>query len=207
MRKRLLAVLLVVFMLSLVGCGEKGKSSKTTIIDEITLGETTADEVLKMWDEKNLIYSSKIVCSATSVVDEFLGYDSYYLIYHEGGDNIVDCVKIDILFHNDDEVKQGNNDITKYLEKKLIKEYSEAVRHQDDSGRVEFIYPIGTVEIGGVTDYICVKLVKDVDESGNYLPEGYSSNYFNLTYFIESKGYLENGGIEIEESEAVVEEY
>lgn len=188
MRRKVLAISLIVLTFGLTGCGgQSSESSKTTIIDDIKLEETTADEALEMWDEKNLIYSSKDTYSATSVADEFLGYDSYYKIYNEGKDNTIDCVKITINFHNDDEVKQGNSDITKYLEKKLIDGYEEAVKYtiMDDDRSIGYVYPIDTVEDDGrVVGYTCVTLTKKCARSSETVPEGYSLNYFCLDYFI-----------------------
>jgi hypothetical protein len=190
MKRKLLIASLVVLTLGFTGCGaQSSESSKTTIIDEVTLYETTADEVHEMWDKKNLVYQDYY----TTVSDSFLGYDCYYEIYTHNDDDIIDGVRINILFHDDEEVKQGNNEITNYLKKKLIAGYDDAVRYEfEDGEEIEYLYPIDSVEVDGETNYICVELVKSYAQSEDYLPEGYSSNYFEVSYFRVTKDYFKS---------------
>lgn len=56
MKRKTLILAFLMLAVILTGCGGKnGVKNKTTIIDYVTLTETTKDEVIAKWDEKNLV--------------------------------------------------------------------------------------------------------------------------------------------------------
>ena len=190
MKRKILILAFLMLAVILTGCGGKnGVKNKTTIIDYVTLTETTKDEVIAKWDEKNLVYKDAYRL-VNKIADEFLGYDSYYEL-GKNDDNTIEWIRIFIGFHNDEEVKQANSDITTYLESRLVEWYEEGIKYKEaGDSTTRYIYPITSYEKENEPYYRCVTLAKCTATSEEEMMEGYSSNYFELEYFDVSEAWF-----------------